>query len=86
MRVTGGRVCDGYLYLIRIRTCNVTVHVVLMLFHEINKHSYGRLCCSPLTMAHTLFHDVGVETLCTDYSIGYTVRPMHINFYFVSVV
>ena len=53
-----------------------------MLFQEINKHSYGRLCCSPLTMAHTLFHDVGVETLYTDYSIGYTVglRPMHILF------
>ena len=31
-------------------------------------------------MAHTLFHDVGVETLYTDYSIGYTVRPMHILF------
>ena len=29
-------------------------------------------------MAYTLFHDVGVETLYTDYSIGYTVRPMHI--------
>ena len=28
-------------------------------------------------MAHTLFHDVGVETLYTDYSIGYIVRPMH---------
>ena len=54
--------------------------VVLMLCQEINKHSYGRLCCSPLTMAHTLFHDVGVETLYTDYSIGYTVRPMHILF------
>ena len=27
------------------------------------KHSYGRLCCSPLTMEHNLFHDVGVETL-----------------------
>ena len=36
--------------------------------------------CSPLTMAHTLFHDVGVETLYTGYSIGYTVRPMHILF------
>ena len=35
---------------------------------------------SPLTMAHTLFHDVGVETLYTGYSIGYTVRPMHILF------
>ena len=56
------------------------LHVVLMLFQEINKHSYGRFCCSPLTMAHTLFHDVGVETLYTDYSIGYTVRPMHILF------
>ena len=31
-------------------------------------------------MAHTLFHDVGVETLYTDYSIGYTVRPKHILF------
>ena len=31
-------------------------------------------------MAHTLFHDVGVETLYTDYIIGYTVRPMHILF------
>ena len=31
-------------------------------------------------MAHTLFHDVGVETLYTGYSIGYTVRPMHILF------
>ena len=31
-------------------------------------------------MVHTLFHDVGVETLYTDYSIGYTVRPMHILF------
>ena len=51
-----------------------------MLFQEINKHSYGRLCCSPLTMAHTLFHDVGEESLYTDYSIGYTVRPMHILF------
>ena len=56
------------------------LHVVLMLFQEINKHSSGRLCCSPLTMAHTLFHDVGVETLFTDYNIGYTVRPMHILF------
>ena len=56
------------------------VDVVLMLFQEILKHSYGRLCCSPLTMAHTLFHDVGVETLYTDNSIGYTVRPMHILF------
>ena len=56
------------------------LHVVLMLFQEINKQSYGRLCCSPLTMAHTLFHDVGAETLYTGYSIGYTVRPMHILF------
>ena len=55
------------------------LHVVLMLFQEISKHSYGRFCCSPLTMAHTLFHDGGVETLYTDYSIGYTVRPMHIS-------
>ena len=47
----------------------VMLHVVLMLFQEINKHSYGRLCCSPLTMAHTLFHDVGVETLYTDYIV-----------------
>ena len=31
-------------------------------------------------MAHALFHDVGVETLYTDYSLGYTVRPMHILF------
>ena len=31
-------------------------------------------------MAHNLFHDVGVETLYTGYSIGYTVRPMHILF------
>ena len=33
-------------------------------------------------MAHTLFHGVavGVETLYTGYSIGYTVRPMHILF------
>ena len=45
-----------------------------------SKHSYGRLCCSPLTVAHNLFHDVGVETLYTDYSMGYTVRPMHILF------
>ena len=30
--------------LIRIRTCSVTSSVVLMLFQEINKHSYGRLC------------------------------------------
>ena len=58
----------------------VMLHVVLMLLQEINKHSYGRLCCSPLTMAHNLFHDVGVETLYTDYSMGYTVRPMHILF------
>ena len=56
------------------------LHVVLMLFQEINIHSYGALCCSPLTMAHTLFHDVGVEILYTDYSIGYTVRPIHILF------
>ena len=46
----------------------VMLHVVLttMLFQEINKHSYGRLCCSPLTMAHNLFHDLGVETLYAD--------------------
>ena len=45
VRGTGGRVCGGYLYLIRIRTYNVTcTDVVLMLFQEINKHSYGRLC------------------------------------------
>ena len=75
MRGTGGRVCGGYLYLLRIR-----IHVVVMLFQEINKHSYGILCCSPLTMAHTLFHDVGVETLYTDYCIGHTVRPMHVLF------
>ena len=31
-------------------------------------------------MAHTLYHEVGVETLYTDYSIGYTVTPMHILF------
>ena len=32
-------------------------------------------------MAHTLFHDVGVETLYTGYSIGYTYsNPMHILF------
>ena len=31
-------------------------------------------------MAHDLFDDVGVETLYTDYSMGYTVRPMHILF------
>ena len=31
-------------------------------------------------MAHTLYQDVGVETLYTDYSIWYTVRPMHILF------
>ena len=31
-------------------------------------------------MVHTLFHDLGVETLYTDYSMGYTVRPMHILF------
>ena len=54
--------------------------IVLMLFQEINKHSYGRLCCSPLAMAHNLFHDVRVETLYTGYSMGYTVRPMHILF------
>ena len=47
----------------------MTLHVVSMLFQEINKHSYGRLCCSPLTMAHNLFHDVGVETLYTDYIV-----------------
>ena len=27
VRGTGGRVCGGYLYLIRIRTCNVTCSV-----------------------------------------------------------
>ena len=58
----------------------VMLHVVSMLFQEINKHSNGTLCCSPLTMAHNLVHDVGVETLYTDYSMGYTVRPMHILF------
>ena len=75
MRGTGGRVCGGYLFAF----APVMLHVVLMLFQEINTHSYGRLC-SPLTMAHTLFHDVGGETLYTGYSIGYTVRPMHILF------
>ena len=35
------------------------LHVVLMLFQEINKHSYGRLCCSPLTM-HILFRPCGL--------------------------
>ena len=38
MRGTGGRVCGGYLF------ASVMLHVVLMLFQEINKHSYGRLC------------------------------------------
>ena len=47
----------------------MTLHVVSMLFQEINKHSYGILCCSPLTMAHYLFHDVGVETLYTAYIV-----------------
>ena len=47
----------------------ITLHVVSMLVQEINKHSYGRLCCSPLTMAHNLFHDVGVETRYTDYIV-----------------
>ena len=49
---------------------------VIVIFYWPN----GRLCCSPLTMAHTVFHDVGVETLYTDYSIGYTVRPIDILF------
>ena len=38
VRGTGGRVCGGYLF------ASVMLHVVLMLFQEINKHSYGRLC------------------------------------------
>ena len=38
MRGTGGRVCGGYLF------ASVMLHVVLMLFQEINTHSYGRLC------------------------------------------
>ena len=40
MRGTGGRVCGGYLFAF----APVMLHVVLMLFQEINKHSYGRLC------------------------------------------
>ena len=38
VRGTGGRVCGGYIF------ASVMLHVVLMLFQEINKHSYGRLC------------------------------------------
>ena len=40
VRGTGGRVCGGYLFAF----APVMLHVVLMLFQEINKHSYGRLC------------------------------------------
>ena len=61
----------------------VMLHVVSMLFQEINKHSYGRLCCSPLTMAHNLFHDVVVETLYTDYSRAYGVHSKA-NAHFIS--
>ena len=35
MRGTGGRVCGGYLFAF----APVMLHVVLMLFQEINKHS-----------------------------------------------
>ena len=71
VRGTGGRVCGGCLHLIAHSHLYyiMTLHVVSMLFQEINKHSYGILCCSPLTMAHNLFHDVGVETLYTDYIV-----------------
>ena len=36
VRGTGGRVCGGYLFAF----APVMLHVVLMLFQEINKHSY----------------------------------------------
>ena len=36
VRGTGGRVCGGYLFTF----APVLLHVVLMLFQEINKHSY----------------------------------------------
>ena len=42
---------------------------VVSMFQERNKHSYGILCCPPLTMAHNLFYDVSVETLYIDYTI-----------------
>ena len=43
VRGTGGRVCGGYLFAFALQ-CTSLVTVVLMLFQEINKHSYGRLC------------------------------------------
>ena len=59
VRGTRGRVCGGYLFAF----APVMLHVVLlMLFQEINKHSYGRLCVLLSRWRTSLFHDVGVET------------------------
>ena len=47
MRGTGGRVCGGYLFAfapVMLHVVLSTTVVLLMLFQEINKHSYGRLC------------------------------------------
>ena len=77
MRGTGGRVCGGYLFAF----APVMLHVVLMLFQEINKHSYGRLCVL-LSRWRTLYS----MTLVWKLSIlaivlgTQSVRPMHILF------
>ena len=45
MRGTGGRVCGGYLFAFApVMLPWYMCIVVLMLFQEINKHSYDRLC------------------------------------------
>ena len=80
MRGTGGRVCGGYLFAFApVMSCRF---VVLMLFQEINKHSYGRLCVL-LSRWRTLYSMTLVwklSILAKVLGTVYTVRPMHLLF------
>ena len=80
---TGGRVCGGYLFAFA-PVMFMTLHVVLMLFHEINKHSYGRLCVL-LSRWRTLYSMTLVWKLSI-LAIVFGTQEDQCTFYFVPVV
>ena len=90
MRGTGGRVCGGYLFapvmfmLHQSVDLRLWLHVVLMLFQEINKHSYGRLCVL-LSRWRTLYSMTLVWKLSI-LAIVFGTQEDQCTFYFVPVV
>ena len=82
MRGTGGRVCGGYLF--AFAPVMFMLHVVLMLFQEINKHSYGRLCVL-LSRWRTLYSMTLVWKLSI-LAIVFGTQEDQCTFYFVPVV